>query len=195
MCRARGRPRAALSHATCPPAPCTPPSRPRAGLSLLLHVAPPPLEPPRLPPACKLLLLCDHGFFWTPSTSWSFPHTPSCFHASAFPLPFSLSSTTPRRTSAAASGRRRQPPTPPPTHGPVLLEHHRDSLQLTDPSNFTFSHPSIVPHSTGELKLRRRSALPLTRCYTTPQLQPRAPAAPHHPVEASQELLHHPLEP
>jgi hypothetical protein len=46
-----GRPRAALSRATCPPAPCPPPSRPRAGLSLPLHVAPPPPEPPRMPPA------------------------------------------------------------------------------------------------------------------------------------------------
>jgi hypothetical protein len=190
-----GHRRAALSSATCPPAPCPPPSWPRAGLSLPLHVAPPPPEPPRLPPACQLLLLHDHAFFWTPSTSWSFPRTPSCFHASAFPLPFSLPSTTPRRTSTAASGRRRQPPTPPPTHGPMLLEHRHDSVQLTDPSNFAFPHPTIIPHSTGELKLRRRSALSSTRRYTTPQPQPRAPAAPHHPVEASQQLLHHPPAP
>jgi hypothetical protein len=91
----------------------------------------------------------------------------------------------PRRSTAAASVRRRQPPTPPPTCDPVLQQHRHDSLQLTDPSNFTFLHPTVVPHSAGELKLRRRSASPSTRRYTAPQPQPRAPSAPHHPIEAS----------
>jgi hypothetical protein len=86
-------------------------------------------------------------------------------------------------TSAAPSGHRRQPTTPLPIPSPALLEYHRDSLQVSDPSNFTFPHPSIITRSAGELKLRRRSASPSTRRYRAPQPQPRAPAAPHHPVE------------
>jgi hypothetical protein len=101
----------------------------------------------------------------------------------SFPRHFSFPTTAPHRTSAAASGRRRQPPTPLSIASPALLEHRRNSLQLTDPSNFAFPHPSIIPRSAGELKLRRRSASPLTRRYKAPQPQPRAPAAPHHLVE------------
>jgi hypothetical protein len=37
----------------------------------------------------------------------------------------------------------------------VLLEHHRDSLQLIDPPNFVFLHLSAIPHSAGELPFRR----------------------------------------
>jgi hypothetical protein len=92
--------------------------------------------------------------------SWSFPRTPSCAHTSAFPRDFLFPTTTPRRSTAAALARHCQPPTPPPNHDLVLLEHHRNSLQLTDPPNFPFPHPSVVPRSTGELELRRCSASP-----------------------------------
>jgi hypothetical protein len=58
----------------------------------------------------------------------------------------------PRRSAAAACAHRRQPPTPPLTRDPVVEKHHCDPLQLTDPSNFAFLHPSSIFHSTGELK-------------------------------------------
>jgi hypothetical protein len=100
----------------------------------------------------QLLLPRDHAFFWTPSTSWSYPCIPSCLHATTFPRPFPLPSTTPRRTSATASGRRRQPPTPPPSLDLVLLEHRRDPLVLPSPSNFILPHPNIISRTAGELK-------------------------------------------
>jgi hypothetical protein len=146
------------------------------------------------PAGRQLLLPRDHTLFEALSMSWSFPRTP-CAHTSAFPRNFLFPTTTPRRSTAAASARRHQPPMPPPTPSPVLLKHHRDSLQLTNPSNFAFSHMSVVSRSAGELKLRRRSASPSTRRYTAPQPQPRAPAALHHPAEAFQLLLHRPPTP
>jgi hypothetical protein len=123
--------------------------------------------------------------------SWSFPQTP-CSHRSAFPRDFLFPTTTPRWSTAAASAHRRQPPTLFPIPSPALLEHHRDSLQLTSPSNFTFSHLSVVSRSAGELKLHRCSASPSTRRYTTPQPQPRALVVLHHPAKAFQLLLHRP---
>jgi hypothetical protein len=104
------------------------------------------------PAGRQLLLLRDHAFFWTPSTSWSYPHIPSCLHATTFPRPFPLPSTTPRRTSAIASGRRHQPPTPPPSPNPVLLEHRHNPLVLPSPTNFILPRPNIISHSAGELK-------------------------------------------
>jgi hypothetical protein len=126
-----------------------------------------------------MLSCCSVIFFTHPSTS--------------SPQHFLFPSAAPRRTSAATPGRHRQPPTPPPSHDPVLLEHHRNSLQLTDPPNFPFSHPSFASCSAGELNLRRRSASPSTRRDTAPQ--PRVPAALHHPAEAIQLLLHYPPTP
>jgi hypothetical protein len=61
----------------------------------------------------------------------------------------------------------------------------------TDPPNFPFLHPSIVPRSAGELELRHRSASPLTRRHTAPQPQPRVLAALHHPAEVIRLLLHY----
>jgi hypothetical protein len=76
----------------------------------------------------------------------SFTHTHTLFRRpSLFP------SAAPRRSAAAACAHRRQPPTPPLTHDPVLEKHHRDPLQLTDPLNFAFLHPSSIFHSAGEL--------------------------------------------
>jgi hypothetical protein len=37
------------------------------------------------PAGCQLLLPRDHAFFWTPSTSWSYPCIPSCLHTTTFP--------------------------------------------------------------------------------------------------------------
>jgi hypothetical protein len=143
----------------------------------------------------QLLLPCDHTFFKALSTSWSFPRTPSCAHTSAFPRDFLFPTTTPRRSTAAASARYRPPPPPPPSHDPVLLEHHCNSLQLTDPPNFPFPHPSVVPRSAGELELHHRSASPSTRRHTAPQPQPRVLAALQHPAEAIQLILHCPPTP
>jgi hypothetical protein len=96
------------------------------------------------PAGRQLLLPHDHAFFWTPSTSWSYPRIPSCLHVTTFPRPFPPPSTTPRRTSDIASGRRRQPPTPPSSPAPVLLEHRHDPLVLHSPTNFILPHPNIV---------------------------------------------------
>jgi hypothetical protein len=103
------------------------------------------------PAGRQLLLLRDHAFFWTPSTSWSYPRILSCLHATTFPRPFPLPSTTPHQTSATASGRHHQPPTPPSSLDPVLLEHRYDQLVLPSPSNFILLHPNIVFRSAGEL--------------------------------------------
>jgi hypothetical protein len=104
------------------------------------------------PAGHQLLLPRGHAFFWAPSTSRSYPRIPSCLHATTFPRPFPLPSTTPPRTSAIVSGRRRQPPTPPPSPNPVLLEHHRDPLVLPSPTNFILPRPNIISRSAGELK-------------------------------------------
>jgi hypothetical protein len=114
--------------------------------------------------------------------------------------------TPPRPTSAAPPGHHRQPPTPPPNSDPVLLEHHRDSLQLIDPPNFVFLHPSVVPRSAGELQFAARSASPLTALTAAPHHQSRAqtasssfasapqpiqtrPHAPEQPDRSADELL------
>jgi hypothetical protein len=82
------------------------------------------------------------GFFPT-----SFTHTHALFRR-----PSLSPSAAPRRSAAAACAHRRQPPTPPLTCDPVLKKHHRDPLQLADPSNFAFLHSSSIFHSAGELK-------------------------------------------
>jgi hypothetical protein len=82
------------------------------------------------------------GFFQS-----SFTHTHALF------LQPSLSpSAAPRRSAAATCAHRRQLHTPPLTRDLVLEKHHGDPLQLTDPSNFAFLHPSSIFHSAGELK-------------------------------------------
>jgi hypothetical protein len=67
---------------------------------------------------------------------------------------------------------------------PVLPEHRRDPLVLLSPSNFVFPHRSTIPRSASELQFHRRSASPSPRRYRASSPQPRAPAAPHQPVEA-----------
>jgi hypothetical protein len=98
----------------------------------------------------------------------------------------------PHRTSAAPPGHRRQPPTPPLDPDPVLLEHHRDSLQLIDPPNSIFSHSSVVPHSTGELPVPPPLGLLSTRRHRAVPPPPKAPTALHQSVEAPRLLPHHP---
>jgi hypothetical protein len=85
-----------------------------------------------------------------------------------FPRHFSFPTTAPHRTSAAPSGRRRQPPTPLPIPNPALLEHRRDFLQLIDQSNFTFLHPSIIPRSASDLKLRHPLSLAVDPTLQSP---------------------------
>jgi hypothetical protein len=161
------RPHAALSCATCPPTPCPPPSRPRAGLLLPPHVTPPPPEPPRLPSACQLPLPCNHAFFWTPSTSLSSPRTRSCICTRPFCSLFSVPTTAPHRTSAAPSGRRRQPPTPLPIPDPVLLEHRHDPLVLPNNlPNLALVHRNDRTTTPVSSSFRCRSALPLSRRST-----------------------------
>jgi hypothetical protein len=82
------------------------------------------------------------GFFLT-----SFTHTHALFRR-----PSLSTSAAPRRRAAAACAHSRQPSTPPLTRDLVLEKHHRDPLQLTDPSNFAFLHPCSIFHSAGELK-------------------------------------------
>jgi hypothetical protein len=164
------RPRVAFPRATCPSAPCPPPSRPRAILLPPLHIAPPPPEPPAARRRRQLLLThamplpaLRHAQQRHHDLRYSLKHF--------FPRHFSFPTTAPHRTSAAPSGRRRQPPTPLPIPSPALLEHRCDSLQLTDPSNFAFPHPSIIPRSAGDLKLRRPLGLavdPTLQSISTP---------------------------
>jgi hypothetical protein len=98
----------------------------------------------------------------------------------------------PHRTSAAPPGHRHQPPTPPPVPDPVLLEHHRDSLQLINPPNSIFSNPSVVPHSAGELPAPSPLGLLSTRRHRAVPPLPKAPTAPHQSVEAPRLLSRHP---
>jgi hypothetical protein len=64
-------------------------------------------------------------------------------------IPFPERSSSPERRRSLC---HHQPPAPPLTRDPVLKKHHCDPLQLTDPSNFTFLHPSSIFHSASEFK-------------------------------------------
>jgi hypothetical protein len=112
-------PRAALPCTTC--LSCTAPaaSRPLLAPSSPLHVAPPPLEPPRAPMlassyfTCIVFLLALKLAQESLSTSFTRSTAP---HYLSFLPPLDYSS----QSSTAASARRRQPPLPSPTLDPVL---------------------------------------------------------------------------
>jgi hypothetical protein len=88
------------------------------------------------------------------------------------PRHFLLLSVAPHQSAAAATARRRQPPLLPPSPDPELLEHHRDPLVLTSPSNFVLLHPNIISRSAGELK----APLPLGLAVDPPIQSFLAPA-------------------
>jgi hypothetical protein len=77
----------------------------------------------------------------------------------------------------------------------MLLEHCRDPLVLPSLPNFALVHRNDRTTTPVSSSFRHRSASPSSRRSTGPQPQPRAPAAPHHPIEASQQLLHRPPAP
>jgi hypothetical protein len=110
-----GRPHAALSRATCPPAPCPPPSRPRAGFSSLFHIAPPPPEPPRRRRPCQLQLRACSASPGLKTCSTAAPRSSLLtqallFHGISFPRAQLLAGAPPQPLAAVVSRPRRLPP-------------------------------------------------------------------------------------
>jgi hypothetical protein len=123
----------------------------------------------------------SHSTFFTHSTA---QHCFSFLHLLDYP----------RRSSAAASARRCQPPSPPHTRKPVLLQHRRNPLKLTEQSNsipraHTARTTAPVSSSSTATRSRRRpdAPPPLSPCrahhqhHITPRkLSSHFPAALRH---------------
>jgi hypothetical protein len=159
--------------------------RPCAGFLRPLHVAPPPLEPPRAPPASPAPVRpCSTPLgFKTCTEASSRPRLPTrtlYFAGHPFPRAQLLTEAPPQPMLTVVSRPHCLSP---------AIQCSRSTTathcsSLTHPISFPYTRvaSSTAPASS---KLGRCSASLSTSHYKAPQPQPRAIVAPHHPVEAS----------
>jgi hypothetical protein len=178
-------PRAALNCATCPPELLSPLPRPRAGFPWPLHVALPPPEPPRVPPASPAPVRpCSTPLsFKTCTEASSRPRLPTrtlYFAGHPFPVAQLLAGAPLQPVLIVVSRLHHLPPAIQCSRSTIAT--HCSSPPHPISVSYTRAASSIAPASS---KLHRRSASPSTHRYRASSPQPRAPAAPHQHIEAS----------
>jgi hypothetical protein len=165
------RPSAALSLSTYPPLPRRRFPRPRAGRFCSPHVALPPPELPRVPPALPAPARARNappGLKACSAIALRIALLPQAPQATAFPLPRAHPL---HWTFTATTTHRRQPPPLLPIPDPKHKQHPRDPPELTERTNSSFLHWNSRTTVTTKLQLRYPFGLavdPLVQGLLTP---------------------------